>query len=162
MKKAFEPVTKSIGDVSGEATKIMTENFFENNRALEKLNVKLLEKMKDRGIIAFYFLSLLSKITNSEITNQLILVRDSSSNRVNDLLIHKTIPITLHNNLLTFCDTCKIFELKADLLKMITKKNYNVDLASLQDEKLMYDFERPMKFELKAQGIKYTRDKTLI
>ena len=77
------------------------------------------------------------------------------------MLIHKTIPITLHNNLLTFCDTGKIFELKADLLKMITKKNYNVDLASLQDEKLMYDFEKQMKFELKAQGMKSTRDKHL-
>ena len=45
---------------------------------------------------------------------------------------------------------------------MITNKNYNVDLASLQDKKLMYDFAKEMNFDTKAQGNKSTRDKTLI
>ena len=39
------------------------------------------------------------------------------------------IPITLYDILLTFRDTGKEFELKGGLLKMITNKNYNVDLA---------------------------------
>ena len=45
---------------------------------------------------------------------------------------------------------------------MITNKNYNVDIASLQDKKLMYDFAKEMTFDLKAQGKKSTRDRTLI
>ena len=75
-------------------------------------------------------------------------------------MIHKSIPITLNDNLLTFRDTGKIFELKGDLLKMITNKNYNVDLASLLDKKLMYDFAKEICFDTKAQGNKSTRDTT--
>ena len=45
---------------------------------------------------------------------------------------------------------------------MITNKNYNVDLASLADKKLMYDFAKEMHFDTKAQGNKSTRDRTLI
>ena len=63
--------------------------------------------------------------------------------------------------MLTFRDTGKEFELKGDLLKMITNKNYNVDLASLQDKKLMYDFAKEMNFDTKALGNKSTRHRTL-
>ena len=45
---------------------------------------------------------------------------------------------------------------------MINKKNYNVDLASLQDKKLKCDFAKQMSFDLKAQGSKSTRDRTFI
>ena len=107
-------------------------------------------------------LSLLSKITNLENTSQLKLVKDSTSNRNNDLKINKTIRVTLHDNLLTFRDTIKQFELKGELLRMITNKNNNVDLASLADKNLMYDFAKEMNFDLKAQSNKSTRDKTLI
>ena len=162
MKKIFEPVTKSIKNVSEEVTKAMTENSIKNNEALENLNNKLLEIMNDRGILASYLMSPLSKITNPENTSQFKLVKDSSSNRVNDLLIHNTIPITLYNNFLTFRDSNKQFELKGDLLKMITNKNYNVDLASLADKKLMYEFAKEMYFDTKAQGNKSTRDRPLI
>ena len=62
--------------------------------------------------------------------------------------------------MLTFRDTNKVFELKGDLLKMMTNKNYNVDLGSLADKKLMYDFAKEMNFDLKAQGNKSTRDRT--
>ena len=60
-------------------------------------------------------MSPLSQITNPENTTEFKLVKISSSNRVNDLLIHNSIPITLHDNLLTFRDTKKVFELKGDL-----------------------------------------------
>ena len=70
-----------------------------------------------------------SKVTNPENSSQFKLVKDSSSNRVNDLLIQDTKPITVYNNFLTFCYTNKEIELKGDLLKMITNENYNVDLA---------------------------------
>ena len=123
MKKVFEPVTKSLENTSQDITKTITESSMKYNQAIENLNNKLLEIMNDRGIIASYLLSPLAKITNLENTTQFKLVKDSSSNRVNDLLIHNTIPITLHDNLLTFRDSDKQFELKVDLLKMITNKN---------------------------------------
>ena len=118
--------------------------------------------MNDRGTLATYLMSPLSKITNLENSSQFKIVKDHNSNRVKDLLIKNTIPITLHNNLLTFRDTGKEFKLKGDLLKTITNNNYNVDHASLADRKLMYDFAKEMHFDLKAVGKKPTRDKTLI
>ena len=162
MKKVFEPVTKSLENTSQDITKTITETSMKNNQEIENLNNKLLEIMNDRGILASYLMSPLSKITNPGISTQFKLVKDSSSNRVNDLKINKTVPITLYNNMLTFRDTGKEFELTGDLLKMITNKNFNVDLASLADKKLMYDFAKEMNFDLKAQGNKSTRDRTLI
>ena len=162
MKKVFEPVTKSIKSTSQDITKTISENSLKNNQAIENLNNKLLEIMNDRGILATYLMSLLSKITNPENSSQFKLVKDHNSSRVNDLLIKNTIPITLYNNLLTFRDTGKEFESKGDLLRMITNNNYNVDHASSADKKLMYDFAKEMHFDLKAVGKKSTRDKTLI
>ena len=127
--KLFEPLTDAIKKHQ-DITNTMTETSIRNNKALEDLNEKLLEILNDRGIMTSYLLSPLSEITNLENISQFKLVKDSTSNRVNDLLIHNTIPITLYKNLLTFRDTCKEFELKGDLLKKITNKNYNVDLAS--------------------------------
>ena len=162
MKKLFEPVTKSLESTSQDITKTITETSIKNNQAIENLNSKLLEIMNDRGILAAYLMTPLSKIINPENTSQFKLVKDSSSNRVNDLKIHNSIPITLYGNMLTFRDTNKQFELKGDLLEMITNSKYNVDLASLQDKKLMYDFVKEMNFDLKAVGKKSTRDRTLI
>ena len=45
---------------------------------------------------------------------------------------------------------------------MITNKNYYVDLASLADKKLMYDFAKEMNFDFKTQGNKSTQERTLI
>ena len=89
-------------------------------------------------------------------------MKDCSSNRVDDFLLKSTIPIILHDNLLTHHDTCKVFELKGDLLKMITNKNYNVDLASLEDDNLIYDFAKEMHFDVRGQGRESSRDHTLI
>ena len=162
MKKVFAPVIKSNKDVSEEVIKTMTENSTKNNQVLEILKNKLLEIRNDRGILASYLMSLLSKITNLENSSQFKLVKDTISNRVNDLNINKTIPITLHDNLLTFRDTNKVFELKKDLLKMITNNIYNVNLARLSDKKLLYDFAKEMPFDVRAPGRKSTRDSTLI
>ena len=65
MRKVFEPVTKSNKDVSEEVTKTITETSKNNNKPLENFNNKLLEIMIDRGILASYLMSPLSKITNS-------------------------------------------------------------------------------------------------
>ena len=162
MKKVFEPVTKSLENTSPDITKTIKETSIKNNQATEKLNNKLLEIMNDRCILPTYLMSPLSKITNPQSSSQFKLVKDHNSNRVNDLLIKNTIPITLYNNLLTFRDAGKEFELNGDLLKMITNNNYNVDHASLADKKLMYDFAKEMHFDLKAVGKLSSRDKTLI
>ena len=78
----------------------MTETSIKNNEALENLHNKLLEKRNDREVIASYLLSPLSEITNPEHTSQIKLVKDPNSDSVNDLLINKTRPLTLCNNLL--------------------------------------------------------------
>ena len=130
MKKVFEPVTESSKDVSEDVTKTMMETSTENNKPLENFNNKLLEILHDRGIVASYLLSPSSKITHPEHTSQFKLVKDPQSNRVNDLLINKIIPITLYNNSLRFRDSDKKFELEY-LSKMITNRNYNVDNVDL-------------------------------
>ena len=107
-------------------------------------------------------LFLLSKITNPEHTSQFKLVRDASTNRVNGLLINKTIPVTFYNNLLRFRDTDKKFEQQGGLLKLITNKIYNVGLAKFPDEKTMYEFAKEMHFDEGALGDKSTQDKSPI
>ena len=162
MKKVFEPVTKSLENTSEKLTNAITDSSIKNNLAIENINNNLLEIMNDRGILATYLMSPLSKITNPENSSQFKLIKDSSSNRVNDFLIKNTIPITLYGNILTFRDTGKNFELKGDLLKMITNKNYNVNHASSSDKKLMFDFAKEMHFDERRVGNKSTRDRTLI
>ena len=162
VKEVFEPTTKSIENTSESLTKTITESSIKNNKAIENLKNKLQEIMNDRGILASYLMSPLSKITNPENTSQFRLEKDHNSNRVNDLLMKSKIPITLYGNMLTFRNSGKVFELKGDLLEMITNSKYNVDLASLQDKKLMYDFAKEMNFDAKVVGNKSTRDKTLI
>ena len=139
----------------------MTQTSIKNIQALQTLNSKLLKIMNDRGLLATYLMSPLSKITNPENSSQFKLVKDINSNRGNDLKINKTITNTLYNKLLTYRDTGREFELKGDLLRMITNKNYNVDLARLSDKKLINDFAKELNFDLKAQSNKSTRDKTL-
>ena len=142
LKKVFKTVTKSLENTSQDITKTITETSIKNNQAIENLNNKLLEIKIDRGILASYLMSPLSKITNLENSSQFKPIKGSNSNRVNDLKINKTIPITLDNNMLTFRDTGREFEVKAKLLKMITNKNYNVDLASLADKKICMVLQR--------------------
>ena len=101
-------------------------------------------------------------MTNPEDSTQFRLVKYPSSNKVNDLLIKNTLTITLHDNLLTFRDTGKIFEIKGELLKKIPNKNYNVDLASLVDKKLLYEVVKKMHFDVEGTSSKSTRDRTLI
>ena len=129
MKKVYPLVTKSLNDVS-EAAKTMTEASIANNKTLAIINDKLLEIMNDRGSLASCFLSPLSRITNVEHTSQLKLVKDLDSKRDRDLIINRTIQITLYNNLLTLRDTDIKLELNREILKMISNQNCNIDLAN--------------------------------
>ena len=52
MKKVSEPVTETIKITSEDLTKTIMLTSKENNKALDNLNDKLLDKMNDRGIIA--------------------------------------------------------------------------------------------------------------
>ena len=95
MKKVFELIAKSLENTSQDITKTITETSIKNNQAIDNLNNKLLEILNDRGTLASYLMSPLSKITNPENSKQFKLVKDPNSNRANDLLIHNTIPIIL-------------------------------------------------------------------
>ena len=161
MKKVFEYITKTIKGTSQDVTKIMTETFKEKIKTLLNLNNKLFNILNDSGILASYLMSPLSKITCLAHTSQSTLTKNPDSNRVNDLLINKTIPITVNDNLLKFVDTDKKCELEEDLMKMITNKKYNVDFAKLTDKKTMFDSEEEISLGEKALGNKNTRDKTL-
>ena len=68
MKKVFDPGSKSLENTAQDETNTRTESSKENNLATENLNNKFLEIMDDKGIIASYLLSHLSKITNPENT----------------------------------------------------------------------------------------------
>ena len=78
------------------------------------------------------------------------------------MLIHNTIPVTLYDILLKFRDTIRIIELKGDLLKMITNKNYNVDLPNLAGRKSLDDFAKKMYFDMRAPDNESTWDRKLI
>ena len=56
-------------------TKAITEPSNRTNEVLENLNTKLLEIMKDRGLLATYLMSLLSEKTNPENTSQFTQVK---------------------------------------------------------------------------------------
>ena len=81
-------------------------------------------------MLASYLMSPITKNTNPGISTQINLANDSTSNRFNDLKSHNSKPFVLQKNLITFLDTCKVFELKGDILEMVINKKYNVDLAS--------------------------------
>ena len=87
---------------------------------------------------------------------------DPKSNSVNDLLVNKTLLVTLYIILLTVRATDKIFELQGEFLKIITNKNYNVVLAELSDNQIMYDFSKEICFDQKASGKKSPRNRSPI
>ena len=99
MTKVFEPLNNTLKKTSENITKTITESSINNNKAISDLNEKVLELMNDRGIIVSYLIFPLSKIINPENSTQFKLVDDSTSNRVNELEINNSIPITLNNKL---------------------------------------------------------------
>ena len=88
-------------------------------------------------------------------------MKDPNSNRINGLLLHNRTPVTLYEKFPNISRYSQNFELKGELLKMITIKNSNVDLAKLLHQKLMFDFAKEMQFDVNAQGIKSNRVRTL-
>ena len=135
MKKLYEPLTDTIKDVSDNISKTITENSINNNKAIENLNEKFLELMDDKGLIAPYLTSSLVEAFKKDNKGQFRLRKDHNSTKMNDFLIHGTIPITIFSNMMTFRDSNKSFKLEGDLLKVITNHKFNADNSSQQDKK---------------------------
>ena len=66
MEKVFEPVTKSIKDPSKNVRKVMMVSPEEIIQTIADLNENVLDILNDRGIMASYLVSALSKISNPE------------------------------------------------------------------------------------------------
>ena len=81
---------------------------------------------------------------------------------MNDFLINEGIPVTIFSNMLTFRGSNKSFKLDADLLETITNYDYNVSHSNPIDQKLIYEFGKEMKFNIKQKGRKTDRDKSMI
>ena len=77
-------------------------------------------------------------------------------------LINGSIPVTLYSSMLIFRDSNKSFILDGDLLEAITNYDFNVDHSDQQDRKLISEFGKEMKFDIKQKGQKIARDKSVI
>ena len=97
LQKVYEPVTKTIKNVSENISKTLTESSINNNKAIENLNEKVLESMKDKGLVDS---SILEVIKDSG--GQFRLIKGPNSIKKNDFLINEKVPVTIFNNMLNF------------------------------------------------------------
>ena len=125
LKKVIEPVTNTIKNVSEKISKTLTESSINNNKAIENLNEKELESMNDKRLVDSSLLEV-----NKHSKGQFRLIKDLNSTKTNDFLINENIPVTIFNDMLTFRDTYKIFELEGDLLEVMSNINFNVDRSN--------------------------------
>ena len=137
MEEVFEPLTDTLKKTSENITKTITENSINNNKAIENLNEKILELMNDKGLIAPYLTTFLVEVFKKDNKSQFRLRKDPTSTKMNDFLIHGSIPVTIFSNMITFRDSNKTFRLEGDLLKVITNFKFNVDHSSPQDKKVI-------------------------
>ena len=161
-KKIFKPMTDAIKSTSESITKTLTENSFNNNKAIENINEKILELMDEKGMIAPYLVSSLSNVFNLENKSQFRLRKDPNSTKISDFLIHRGIPVTLFSNMITFRDSNKSFKLEGDLLKLITNHKFNAGHSSPQDKKLFYEFVKEMNYDTKSIGRPSIRHNSII
>ena len=160
--KVFEPLTNTLKKTSENITKTFTENSINNNKAIENLNEKILELMNDKGLIAPYLTTSLVEVFKKDNKSQFRLRKDPNSTKMNDFLIHGTIPVTIFSNMITFRDSNKTFRLEGDLLKVITNYKFNADHSSPQDKKLIYEFAKEMNYDTKSTGRPSTRHTSII
>ena len=161
-KEVFELVTKSLEKTSENITKTITENSINNNKAIENLNEKILELMNDKGLIAPYLTTSLVEVFKKDNKSQFRLRKDPNSTKMNDFLIHGTIPVTIFSNMITFRDSNKSFRLEGDLVKLITNYKFNADHSSSQDKKLIYEFAKEMNYVTKSTGRPSIRHSSII
>ena len=139
-KKLIKSMTDAIKDTSDNLTKTITESSINNNKAIEKLNERILELMNDKGLIAPYSTSSLVNLFKPESKSQFRIKKDLNSTKMNDLLINEGIPVTLFSNMITFRDSNKSFKLDGDLLETLTNYVFNGSHSNPKDQKLIYEF----------------------
>ena len=161
-KKLFKPMTDVIKSTSENIAKTLTENSINNNKAIENLNEKILELMDEKGMIASYLASSLVEVFKKDNKSHFRLRKDPNSTKLNDFLIHGSIPVTIFSNMITFRDSKKTFKLEGDLLKVITNYKFNVDHSNQQDRKIIYEFAKEMKYDVKSTGRPSTRHNSMI
>ena len=152
INKFLKPMTDELKNTSEKITRTLTENSINNNKAIENLNEKILELMNEQGMIASYLVSSLVEVFKKDNKSQFRLRKDPNSTKLNDFLIHGTIPVTIFSNMIVFRDSNKSFRLEGDLLKVITNYKFNVDHSNPQNKKLIYQFAKEMKFDTKSTG----------
>ena len=162
IKKVFEPVTKSLENTSRDIAKTVTETSINSNKAIENLNEKVLKLMNDKGIKAPDLASFLFNLFKPENKSQFRLIKDQFSIRMNDFLINGGITVSLYSNMSTFTDSNKSFKLDGDLLGTMTNYDFNVDHSNPQDQKMIYELGKEMKFDIRQKGRKGERDKSMI
>ena len=162
MEKVFEPLTDTLKKTSENITKTITENSINNNKAIENLNEKILELMNDNGMIASYLALPLVEVFRKDNKSQFRIRKDPNSTKLNDFLIHGSIPITIFSNMITFRDSNKSFRLEGDLLKVITNYKFNVDHSNPQDKKIIYEFAKEMNYDTKSTGRPSTRHESMV
>ena len=86
-------------------------------------------------MIASYLALPLVEVFRKDNKSQFRIRKDPNSNKLNDFLIHGTVPVTIFSNMITFRDSNKSFRLEGDLLKVITNYKFNVDHSNPQDKK---------------------------
>ena len=162
IKKFFKPMTDELKNTSEKITRTLTENSINTNKAIENLNEKILELMNEQGMIASYLVSSLVEVFKKDNKSQFRLRKDPNSTKLNDFLIHGTIPVTIFSNMIVFRDSNKSFRLEGDLLKVITNYKFNVDHSNPQDKKLIYQFAKEMKYDTKSTGRPSVRHNSMV
>ena len=112
-------------------------------------------------MIAFYLASSLVNLFIPENTGQFEIIKEPNSIRMIYFLINRGIPVSLYSNMLTFRDSNKSLKLDRDLFESMTKYDFNVSHFNPKDQKLIYEFGKEIKFNIKQKGRKSNRDKPL-
>ena len=64
--------------------------------------------------------------------------------------------------MLTFRDSNRSFKLDGDLSETMTNYAFNISNSNPQDRKLIYKFGKELNFNIRQQGRKNNRDKSMI
>ena len=118
--------------------------------------------MDDKGLIAPYLTSSIVEVFKKDNKSQFRLGKDPNSTKMNDFLIHGTVPVTIFSNMMTFRDSNKSFRLEGDLLKVITNCKFNVDHSNQQDRNLIYEFAKEMNYDTKSVGRPSVRHDSMV
>ena len=113
-------------------------------------------------MIVPYLASSLVNLFKPENTGSFKLLKNPNSFRMKDFLINRGILVSLYSNLFTFKDSDKSFKWDGDLLKTLINFDFNVGHSNWQDQKLIYEFGKEMKFNITQKGRKINTGKTLI